>query len=177
MPARTKSINLLPPSEFESSFWGKFLKWAVTAGRYIIIVTEMFVIIAFLSRFKLDQDMSNLAQTMEGQKGVLESQLASEEEFRQVQTRLETVNKLFESQSMAAKKMDLLVKKIPPEVKLVSLEVRPGLIGIQAGTLSERSLGEMLARMTIEPTWKSVEVTDFSADSSSGINVVLSIKL
>ena len=53
-------INLLPKTEFELSFWGRFIKWALSTGRYIIILTELVVIIAFMSRFKLDRDASDV---------------------------------------------------------------------------------------------------------------------
>jgi len=73
MPAHVKKpINLLPPSEFEQSFWGKFLKWAVTAGRYVTILTELVVILAFLFRFKLDTEVADLGTRIEGQKNFLE---------------------------------------------------------------------------------------------------------
>ena len=55
-----KDINLLPREEFEQKTVGRFLIWALTVGRWIVIVTELIVITAFLSRFKLDRDLANL---------------------------------------------------------------------------------------------------------------------
>ena len=52
------SINLMPGRE--TSFGEKFLNWSLTFGRYIIIGTEIIVLVAFFSRFKLDRDFIDL---------------------------------------------------------------------------------------------------------------------
>jgi hypothetical protein len=59
-----KEINLLPKEEFEKKPLGKFLVWALSIGRYIVIFTELIVILAFLSRFKLDRDLADLNQSV-----------------------------------------------------------------------------------------------------------------
>lgn len=177
MPARTKPINLLPASDFELSFWGRFLKWAVTAGRYIIIVTEMVVIAAFLSRFKLDQDVSDLASTLEGERNVLEAQRETEMEFRGVQARLAAAETMLNSQLGVEKKINQIVEKIPSPVKLASLEVGASSVKLEARTLSEQSLGEMLMRMSRDPDIKAVEIENVTADEQTGITVSMTIRL
>ena len=79
MPARVVGINLLPQSEFGQTFWGRFLKWAVSTGRYFLIFVELVVIIAFMSRFKLDKDLADLADNIAGKKAVLEAAYATEQ--------------------------------------------------------------------------------------------------
>jgi len=177
MPARVKPINLLPASEFELSFWGRFLKWAVTAGRYIIIVTEIVVIAAFLSRFKLDQDESDLASTLEGQKNVLEAQQEAETEFRAVQARLGAAETMLGAQLNVDKKIDKIVSKIPPPVKVTSMQVEASAVKLDVQTLSELSLGEMLLRMSRDQDIKAVEVEEVNADEQTGINVSMTITL
>lgn len=177
MPARVKAINLLPPSDFELSFWGRFLKWAVTAGRYIIIVTEMIVIMAFLSRFKLDKDLADLAANLQGQKSVLEAQEEVEREFRDVQARLEMADQILAIRPTTIEEMDKLIQKLSPEVKLSEWTIERGKMSVQAEIYSEVAAGKLISRLVEDPDIKSVEVTDFDADISSGIKLGLSIKL
>jgi hypothetical protein len=66
-----QEINLLPREEFEKKPIGKFLTWALSIGRYIIIFTELIVILAFLSRFKLDRDLSDLNQSIREKQAVI----------------------------------------------------------------------------------------------------------
>ena len=58
--AKNKSINLLPQEEFDASIFGRTLKWAMGTFRIIVIITEMVVMGAFLSRFWLDAQNSDL---------------------------------------------------------------------------------------------------------------------
>jgi hypothetical protein len=51
---KKKTINFLPEDELEKSPIGRFLKWALKAGRYIIVLTELIVVVVFISRFRLD---------------------------------------------------------------------------------------------------------------------------
>ena len=53
-------IELLPKEEWEKTSFGKFIKWTLNVGRYIVIATELIVILAFVSRFKLDRDLTDL---------------------------------------------------------------------------------------------------------------------
>ena len=65
MAAQNKDIELLPKEEWEKTSLGKFIKWVLTVGRYIVIFTELIVISAFISRFKLDRDLSKIYEDIE----------------------------------------------------------------------------------------------------------------
>jgi len=62
VPTRSSlfKVNLLPKDNFEFSLVGKFLRWALTAGRVMVVLTEFVVILAFGSRFWLDKEMNDL---------------------------------------------------------------------------------------------------------------------
>ena len=46
-------VNLLPSDRFEFSKAGKFLDWALTTGRYLVVLTELIVTMAFYPDFGL----------------------------------------------------------------------------------------------------------------------------
>lgn len=60
MPATKLDINLLSDEDISYKPLGKILKWSLSYGRYIIIATQIIVLLAFFSRFKLDQTLSDL---------------------------------------------------------------------------------------------------------------------
>ena len=62
MAARKKSsrINLLPQEEFAASTLGRILAWILSTFRILVIMTELIVILAFLSRFWLDARTTDL---------------------------------------------------------------------------------------------------------------------
>ena len=65
MPAFELDIDLLKQKPIEERFLGRFLEWALSYGRYIIIGTQIIVLLAFFSRFKLDQELSDLHERID----------------------------------------------------------------------------------------------------------------
>jgi len=178
MPARA-TINLLPKSEFDSSFWGRLLRWALTSGRYIIILTEVVVILAFLSRFKLDADLADLADRIEGKRKVLEALSESENGFRQVQTRLDAVGKLAKSQVDMTDIYTRLDTAMPEgsEIFISSVEVTDENVILSGQTASEKSLGRLLSNLSADANWKSIELLDISTDIQKKTVFSVSLKL
>jgi hypothetical protein len=174
--AQETKINLLPPSEFELSFWGRFLKWAVTTGRYVIIVTELVVIVAFLSRFKLDTELASLTDEIRGKKNVLDAQQSIEAKFMGVQSRLEHANKILESSLTAGTEVDWIIKTVPEGIKITNLSVNKNFDLIDVNAVKDSDLGIMLGQMNKTGRWKSMEVSGLSADSVKGINLTVNIK-
>jgi methyl coenzyme M reductase subunit C-like uncharacterized protein (methanogenesis marker protein 7) len=72
MPAK-KEISLLPDEENLNTLSARVLRYLTTIGRVIIILTELAVISAFLSRFWLDRKNADLSETIRQQKAILES--------------------------------------------------------------------------------------------------------
>jgi hypothetical protein len=176
MTAQSSHINLLPPSEFELSFWGRFLKWAVTSGRYIIIVTELVVILAFLSRFKLDEDLRNLNEQISTQVGFLDSQSAKEAEFRQLQKRLNLVDKMLVGRLQAGMAMDYVENNLPAEVAPSRTAITKNETLITAATLNEKAMGKLLSYFSKDPNWKSVDLAEIVGDQTYGIRFTISAK-
>ncbi len=176
MPAQTAGINLLPKTEFEQSFWGRFLKWAITTGRYILILVELVVIIAFLSRFKLDKDLADLAESIGGKKAVLAAAYSTEQDFRFVQARISAAGTLLASQLGARQVIETVTSYVPPEVTLTRLAIQPTLVNISGHTASQAGLATFLARMTSDRSWRSIDLTDVLATPTQGIQFALVAK-
>lgn len=176
MPARVKEINLLQPTEFEESFGGKFLKWAVTTGRYIIILTEIVVIIAFFSRFKLDRDVSLLSDEIQGEVNVLDANSVLEANFRSTQVRVVAVGKLLSEQMQTTSLLESLTADSGGRVKVSSIGMVKDAITLTGQSTDEVNLGGFLTNLARNPRWKSVEVTEIAGDKDSGVKFTLSIK-
>ncbi len=174
MPARVAGINLLPKTEFDLSYWGRFLKWSITTGRYILILVEMIVILAFLSRFKLDKDLADLSQSISGKKAILDNSYAAEQHFRQVQGRLNSAQELLQAQVGTRHVLDVVTSYVPPDVTLAQVEVQPHLVHIAGKSTTQTGLAVFLARMTTDHSWQSIELTDVSATPDKMISFAIS---
>jgi hypothetical protein len=176
MPAHPSKVNLVPPSEFESGFWGKFLKWAVTTGRYMIILTEMVVIIAFLMRFKLDEDMRNLNEQINGQVAFLQSQSNQEIQFKRLQKKIVLANKMLMQRSEPTLMLDYLEARLQPEIVVKRRNITPYDITLTATTLSDRAMGQLMSTISADGVWKSLDVTELIGNKVNGIKFTISAK-
>lgn len=178
MPARHKSqINLLPRSEFELSFWGRFLKWGLTTGRYIIIVTELVVIIAFLSRFKLDRDLIDLSETIEGQKSILEASTSIENRFIQTQSRLNKAGNILANQPHPSGIFTDLLSQTVEGIYFnnLNLDTDKSTIQIQAEAVSESAFGEFVRTLKASRKWQGISLLGVSLQENQTIKFNLSL--
>ena len=96
------------------SFWGRFLKWSLTAGRYIIILTELVVIMAFMSRFKLDHDLSDLNDAILGKQALLEASSNTEKVLRLTQARLNLADQKLKVNPVPSEVISKIIRLFPP---------------------------------------------------------------
>ena len=162
-------VNLLPKTAWETSFWGRFFKWALTAGRYIVILTEMVVIAAFLSRFKLDRDYADLGDRINGKAAVLNSLAESEKKFRLAQGRLVEAGKILDNQLNATEIVDKIAAKIPPGVALVNLVISKKEVAITGTAENDKGVGVFLSRLAADTGWKSVRLAGLEAREQVGV--------
>lgn len=85
----TPDVNFLPKDELEGRPGGSFLRWALTWGKRIVVLTELIVILAFLSRFWLDTQVADLSEKIDRQRGVVLASSEFEKKFRVLSARVE----------------------------------------------------------------------------------------
>ena len=78
MPADSIRINLLGQQDLEHTPWGRIVSWATTYGRYIMITTEIMVLLAFISRFSLDRKNTDLTEEVTQKQAILEANTSFE---------------------------------------------------------------------------------------------------
>jgi Tfp pilus assembly protein PilN len=177
MPAQKKSsvnINLLPKDPFSQSEIGKLLNWALSTGRYIVVFTEMIVILTFLSRFTLDRQLTDLNERLFEKQAVLDSYKEFEAKIRSIQQQAQSV------ESIALKiKSNLilgLVKQMTPEDILFSqISVRGEKFTITGTAFSTISLSQYVNLFKSDPRFTDVVLEKISSsDNDVGINFTLS---
>lgn len=130
MPKKTLklgiNLDLLKPQSNPQKLPVKLFHWLLSTGRYIFILVEVIVMIAFILRFKLDADLATKKEAIEAQIPYIESLRADEILIRQTQLKISAI---------LASKSDssdypLILKKIadqtPQGIKLISLNMQKG---------------------------------------------------
>ena len=141
LPAKLPNIeiNLLPKDPFLDSVVGKFLTWSLSIGRYIVVLTELLVIVSFLSRFTLDRRLTDLNESIEKQKAVIISYQETESKFLATQTKIDFLKKTVENNTLIDK-MNFLEKNLPIDVKLNSLTFQSTGWNLEASALSAQGM-------------------------------------
>jgi Tfp pilus assembly protein PilN len=167
MPAKKEPrINLLPQEEFEESVVGRILKWALSTFRIIVIVTEMVVMAAFLSRFWLDARNSDLNETLKEKQAVLAASSDFEKDLRKVQKRLAIASSLF-STSKPSKILSAITSHLPVDVFVSSFAVVEDSIQIKGYSSSEMNIAQFIANLESDKNFKDVTLTQIDSSKES----------
>jgi Tfp pilus assembly protein PilN len=173
---KTKSINLLPQEAFETSIIGRVLRWAMGTFRIIVIVTEIVVMAAFLSRFWLDAKNSDLTGAIKVKVSQIESQSALENQFRALQTKL-TVAKEINQVSPPSKKFEVVTSSLPFGVTLTEISATSSTVQVKGISGSEMAIGQFASNLKAEKSFKQVEIGQISSSESDPSLIIFSISI
>jgi len=160
MAARKKQalINLLPSEEFAGSTTGRLLAWALSTFRYIVIATELIVIVAFISRFWLDAKNSDLRDEIEQKQSIILGSADFEKEYREVQLRMSIFNALAVQQISMSDILTRVSSSIPEDVFLSSITIAGKNLRIEGLSPSERSIVQFEVNLKKNAGYPKVEI-------------------
>jgi hypothetical protein len=163
----TVAVNLLPQDPFLDSVIGKFLTWALSIGRYLIIITEFIVIMSFLSRFKLDRDLTDLTENIERQKAVILSYEDVERNFTSVQQKINFIAREQENQSIIPT-LSFIEKNLPLDTKLTQLNVQPNNWSVTAAAVTAQSMKSAVDRIAAAYPQNEVSLGEVKLNGRTG---------
>lgn len=164
-------INLLPKDPFFSTLLGKSLKWALSVGRYIVIFTELIVIISFATRFSLDRQLTDLNDSIFQKQTIIQSYGTLEDSIRSTQTKIDQYQQI-EQQTNLSDVFPALSAITPQDIKLTELQIRPSSISLSGTTLSQNSLNLLITNIQLSPAFLNVYVDriESSQDQKAGLS-------
>lgn len=161
------NINLLPgATDFEKTSTGKVLKWALGVGRYIVVFTELIVILAFLARFKLDRDITDLHESIEQKKAIVLSASSLETNFKDIQARLNGISEITKKQTYFDKLVDDFSLITPVDVYISDLNFSQNQFNISGVALSEAGLATLIYQLRHSPKFSEINLSNVSRSSS-----------
>lgn len=169
MPESGHSINLVKNKQIP--FIDKFMNWALTIGRLIVIITEVVAVIAFIYRFSLDEKLVELHSAIK-QKQVLISLLRNDEnKYRNLQTRLALASNSSEKIGRTNRILKDIIDLIPQGAKINDLTFNKDRINIDVNITSISSLTGLINSLKNYPEIKSINVDSIESKPSIGLLV------
>ncbi|MBI4099564.1 hypothetical protein HY440_01005 [Candidatus Microgenomates bacterium] len=162
---KTVEVNLLPGEDLETRPGGKFLKWALSWGKRIVIITEGIVILAFLSRFWLDTTVADLTEKITSKKGAVEASAKFEKTFRQTTERIEKAGRIEQETSLLAV-YDKARTLIPNGITISQMAVTTKGLTL-TGTGTETSLAVLVAAFRKSPSFDDLTIDKITKVSPS----------
>lgn len=150
-------INLVPKDPFFETAIGKILKWALSIGRYIVIFTELIVIVSFVTRFNLDRQVTDLNGQINQKKTIIEAYGGLEDSVREVQDKIEQYKQV-EQQTNIADIFPKLSEITPPDIYMDQLDIKLDSIQFSGTAYSNASLNLLINNIQLSDNFYNVRV-------------------
>lgn len=174
--AKNKAINLLPQEEFDASIVGRVLKWAMGTFRIIVIITELIVMGAFLSRFWLDAQNSDLTDSIKIKTAQIEAQSDFEKEFRQIQKKL-AIDKALAKDVNPTDQLDKVTSLVPGDIVLSAVTTGDGTVQIKGIAGSEISVLQFISNLKSEKSFKTVDLSSINSSEDNPSETIFVVKI
>lgn len=165
-PVKIK-INLKPKDPFFDSVIGRVMRWALAAGRHIVIFTEIVVILSFLGRFTLDRQLTNLNDAIINNEGYVKSYAQLEKDFRVAQSKIKQIKELNEKEKLTDY-FEYISAITPQDINIVDLKIIKGQASLTGSTSSRSNLTLLINNFILSPQFTDVRV-DKVSNRSDGI--------
>lgn len=175
MPESGSSINLIKNKHV--SFLDKFMSWALTVGRLIVIITEIVAVAAFIYRFSLDERLSDLHSVIK-QKQIIVSLLKQDEnKYRNLQSRLALASTVQEKFAKTNKIILDIIDKASDGIDINNFVLNKDRINIDANVGSTSTLKNFINSLKNYPDIKSINIDNIENKPSIGLLVTLTLTL
>lgn len=164
--SKLPTINLIPKDPFFTSPIGKTLQWALSVGRYIVIFTELIVIISFVSRFTIDRRITDLNESLFQKQNIVESYGNLERDFRAIQQAIQTYSQVSPTQNITDVFPEL-VRATPPDILLNSLVISNQAIILSGQAPNNTVLQRFIQNLQLLPITQSVVINNIESEQDN----------
>lgn len=169
MPASSVNINLLTRDELSNTPVGRLLAWAVTYGRYIMVLTELVVLITFVSRFSLDRKLTDLNEEIAQKQSILEVNSQLEVDIRTLQGQLAQIKTITQIQNKPVDTLYFLQSILPSDVSLTSVNLQKDKLIVSAIAGTTNGFSTFLNSLTANKKIGNIQVDEIKRQSLTGI--------
>jgi len=173
-----KNLNLLQPAENPVSTWDRIYIWVFTVGRYVIIVVEMIVLLAFASRFTLDRKNNDLTDSIDVKVQMLKSQSETETTLRRVQSTLDNFSDMLDNQEVMSQKLQAVLEQIPPSIDVDTFSMNESAISMSCRAPNYEIIHDLERSLREDPEYAEIDIwLNKSGSEASEVDFTIRIDL
>lgn len=176
MENHSPSVNLLKTKG--NNFSDKFIKWALTIGRMVIILTETIALVAFLYRFILDRQIIDQRERINQKAAQVKLYEPQEKEYRNIQERLQLITSEQNKAAESVLQVSDIISIAPSGVTFNLIGVTTSRLTISTNVGSISSLTSFVNALKRHPNIASVSIDKIENKTlNTSIIVLISAKL
>lgn len=164
------SINLLKKEE--QGFLDKFIHWALTIGRFVVILTEGIALAAFLYRFTLDRQLVDLHDGIKQKQAIINVLKNNEITYRSLQERIGIASKLSIEGNTTVQVVNDIISLAPADMSIETLNVTNDRVRIEAKATSVGSLSQFTEKLRSYKEIQTVSLDKIENKTSNAIILV-----
>lgn len=126
--------------------------------RYILVITQIVVIGVFFYRFKVDQELVDLQETVNQKKEIIQVSQPLIKEAKKEASRLNQLESIITKQQTFLEETDYLLALFPENFFLNKMQVSKDTIFMDGYTQDPQSIKKFLYRLKKEAKFKKVEL-------------------
>ncbi len=134
--------------------------------RYILVITQLTVIGVLFFRFKIDQSIIDLKDSIDQKKEIIKVFQPSFLEAKKVNTQLTAIQKIVDDQTAQNQSFDYLLSRFPRDVFLQRLVLNNGTYSLSGSTANSQVLRDYYAILLREKKFKDVELTNIKREET-----------
>lgn len=158
MAAQTITVNLLPGDRFEFSAWGRFLLWGLSTGRLVVVLTELVVIAAFLSRFWFDRRLSDLRQVRIERSAAVQAMDETRAKWERLQSKTEVISQASSRNFDAAERLTKIQSLTPAGVEFDSIDIGSQAAVVRGYVPGSGGFSRLFSKIKAEKSFAGVAV-------------------
>lgn len=163
-------LDLLKPQSNPEILLTKLLRWLLSTGRYIFVFVEALVLVVFIARFKLDEDLASKKEAIERQIPYIESLKSFETQVRQTQLKLTTISSLRKTLIDYPNVLKNIANQTPLGVKIISIKLERSaqqiIIQLNGIALTNNDLANFLSGLKQDQLFSDVTITSIGFDKN-----------
>ncbi|MDD2822659.1 MAG: PilN domain-containing protein [Candidatus Daviesbacteria bacterium] len=172
------NINLLVHHGEKEKLYSKLIKWALSSGKFIVIFVEIITISAFVYRYKLDGDLSDLQDQINNQKiPYIKSLKADELLIKNTQFQINSISKLKSEKADFISPLNNLSKIIPQSIKLTNISFDRSqtypktTISLTGQSPSNMELSIFIKELQKNPNFSDINLTNISFENQTTFTI------